>query len=343
MKDLEIGCIGCGFIADIHLRNASRMAGVHIRTVADRCEQAALEFHRRFHSDYWTTESKRLFEDPQLEAVLICTYPSSHAELALQAARAGKHIFVEKPMATSSADCLDMIRTCQQANVTLALDLKFRFSPAVLAVKKGIPRPVLVVAQTSMNPLPETDSNVDSPHAGGIVLDLGAHSLDLICFLAGSEPVRLFANATRLQHRKTAVLDAVAGTMELASGCLASFVISDCAEWPYASKWFFEVTDGRRNAVIHNHGRTAELIGEVNGLVDQSDIPAHEIGSFEALADFFNAIREDRAPKAGGTDGLRYAAIHDSLLESIRSLKPVDVTSPLEPEPWYKCEYATGQ
>jgi len=174
----------------------------------------------------------------------------------------------------------------------------------------------------------------------GILHDLGAHSLDLACFFAGSEPIHIFALGNRMPHRRTAVLDVVVGTIEFESGCLATFVISDCAEWPQPSKWFFEVADGRRNAVIHNHCRTALLAGELDRLIDQSSIPPHEIGSYEALADFREAVREDRPPMAGAKDGLRFALMGESILESIRCGKPVYVRGPEGAEPWRQCVYA---
>jgi predicted dehydrogenase len=339
MKTLQVGCIGCGFIGDIHLRNALKMPGVHIRGVADVRQQAARAFHERFQTEYWTTDSTQLAKDPALDAVLICTFHASHAELATACARAGKHVFLEKPMGTSSAECVQVIRACESAGVKLALDLKFRFATAVLDVKRAIPEPFLIVSQTSMEEIPETSFDMDPHLGGGIVETLGAHSLDLPCFLAGSEPIGVYAQGSRLQHRKKARFDVVTGTLEFASGCLASFLISDCAEWSYPSKWFFEVADGRRSAVIHNHCRMAVLGGELSGTVDQSDVPAHEVGSFGALQDFIEAIRADRPPKVGGKDGLRFAMIAESLFESIRHGKRVEVMSPEGSTPWYRCEY----
>jgi predicted dehydrogenase len=340
MRELTLGCIGCGFIADIHLRNARKMPGVRIRAVADIREEAARSYHQQYGSEYWTTTPRRLFDDPALDAVLICTYPTSHAELAISAARGGKHIFLEKPMATSSAECLEIIRACRTNGITLALDLKFRFSEAALEVKREIARPVVVVSQTSTEEVSEDDERTNSGPGGAIVQDLGAHLLDLACFFAGSEPVRIFAQGNRLPHRRTQMLDIVAGTLEFQSGCVGSFLITDCAEWPHASKWFFEVGDGRRNAVIHNHCRTALLSGDVNRMVDGSDVPPHETGAFESLADFVEAVREERPPKVGSMDGLRFAIMSEAMLESIRSGRAILLKGPEGGEPWHQCAYA---
>ncbi|MFN0165079.1 MAG: Gfo/Idh/MocA family protein, partial [Bryobacteraceae bacterium] len=241
---LEIGCIGCGFIADIHLRNLASHAGARLRAVADLRPEAAGEFQKRFGADYAATDPRSLLDDPAIDAVLICTHPDSHAELAVATARAGKHIFLEKPMARTSQECREVLDACRKRNVRLAIDLKFRYAGAVRAVKAHVDRPLLIFAQTSMEPFPDGHDHVNPDKGGGIVADLGTHSLDLACHFAGAEPVRVFARGNRMASRTTVEYDAVVGTLEFSSGAVASFLISDCGEWAYPSKWFFQVSDG---------------------------------------------------------------------------------------------------
>ncbi|MEW5979952.1 MAG: Gfo/Idh/MocA family oxidoreductase [Acidobacteriota bacterium] len=331
MQDLRIGCIGCGFIGEIHLRNAAGMPGLSIRAVADVNEMAARAFYEQFHPEYWTTDAQRLLDDPLVDAVLICTYSTSHAELAIRSAQAGKHIFLEKPMATSSADCLRILQACQQTGVLLSLDLKFRFSLAAQRVKREIPNPVLIHCQVGMDKMPDDHFHMDPDHGGGIIENLGAHSLDLACFLAGSEPAQVTARGSRLADRVKTSYDAVVGTLEFTNGCLASFLISDCGEWSYPSKWFYEITDGHRNATIHNHCRTAIFEGSVGGSVDEAYIAAHEVGSYRALQDFIAAIRDKRPPEVGALDGLRTALIVEGILSSIRCGKAVTLAIPTHP------------
>ena len=122
-------------------------------------------------------------------------------------------------------------------------------------------------------------------------------------------------------------LAAVVGTLEFANGAVASFLISDCGEWRYPSKWFFQVSDGERKAVITNHCRTA-LIEDGTERVDDSRTAAHEIGTAEALDDFLSAIREGRDPRVSGLDGLRAAVVVEAAMESLRSGNPAEVRLP---------------
>src|SRR5438309_8431697 len=108
MSDLQLGCVGCGFIARIHLANACRAPGVSVAAVCNIDESAAQSAYQSFGARYGTTDSDRLLADPALDAILICTHAPSHAELAIEAMKAGKHVFVEKPMAMSSTEARAM-------------------------------------------------------------------------------------------------------------------------------------------------------------------------------------------------------------------------------------------
>ncbi|HUQ91596.1 MAG TPA: Gfo/Idh/MocA family oxidoreductase [Bryobacteraceae bacterium] len=326
-RELLLGCIGCGFIADIHLRNAARLPGVRLWAAADVRLQAAQDFQNRFGGEYATKDAQRVLDDPAVDAVLICTHPDSHAGFACAAARAGKHVFLEKPMAPTSDECREIRRVCRDHGTRLAIDLKFRFSPAVRAVKAHVPHPVLIFAQTSMDPFPDGHDHVNPRKGGGILGDLGTHSLDLACHLAGAEPVSVFAIGNRLRSRTQVEFDAIAGTLEFSNGAISSFLISDCGEWAHPSKWFFEVSDGARKAVITDHCRTA-LLDNNRRSIDEPATPAHEIGTLAALEDFLSAIHEDRDPLVSGLDGLRAAVLVEAVHASLASRRPVAVGVP---------------
>src|SRR5687768_4741506 len=100
MAALTAACIGCGGIATAHLRNALQMPeDIELRAYADIREEAAKRFLHEYGGVYYTTDSERIFRDDQIDLVLICTQHDSHMPLAVKAAEAGKHIFLEKPMA----------------------------------------------------------------------------------------------------------------------------------------------------------------------------------------------------------------------------------------------------
>jgi predicted dehydrogenase len=322
---MNLGCIGCGFIAGIHAANIHSIADARLVHVCDVREDAARSFAERFGARRWSTDPAAVLADPDVDGMLICTHPDSHAELAIAAAGAGKHLFVEKPLATTSDGCRQIISAAAAAGVTLAVDLKFRHAEAVLAVQKAVPDPVLMVAQTAMSQLPDGSPHMDPAAGGGILENLGAHLFDLLCAFAGTAPRRVFAEGWRMPDRTRTLVDAVAGTLTFPAGAVASFVVADTGEWPYASKWFYEVSNLTTQAVISEHGRRAVITGACNDTVDETDVPAHEVGARGALADFVAASRTGRMALASGADGLRSVAIIEAVHRSLREQSPVSL------------------
>ena len=97
MTPVRLACIGCGFIGARHLENVAAMQDVTLEAVADLRAEAAEEYRQRFGARYATTDPEKVFEDRNVDAVLICTHHDSHTSLALGAAEAGKHMLLEKP------------------------------------------------------------------------------------------------------------------------------------------------------------------------------------------------------------------------------------------------------
>lgn len=323
---MNLGCIGCGFIAAIHATNVGRMEEARLVHVCDARAEAARSFAQRFRVPRCSTDPAAVLADPDVEGVLVCTHPDSHAELAVAAARAGKHVLVEKPLATTVDDCRKIIEAAEESGVTLTVDLKFRHSRAAKAVREAVPDPVLIVAQTVMDPMPDDSPHMDPVVGGGILENLGAHLFDLVCDFADSEPQRVYAEGMRFAGRKRTRYDAVTGTLRFGAGCMANFAVGDTGEWPFASKWFYEVSNEKTRAVISEHCRRAVItaVGR-SETVSELDVSPHEVGSLPAIADFVQASRTGRAPLVTGADGLRSVAIIEAVHRSLRDGVPIVV------------------
>ena len=126
---MRFACIGCGFIARRHLEHLVDMKGVSVRALADIDLQAAEAYQQEFGADYVTDSANRIFEDPNVDAVLICTRPDSHTPLCVEAAKAGKQILLEKPMALTVEECERIIGAVDNAGVTLASTTSFASHP----------------------------------------------------------------------------------------------------------------------------------------------------------------------------------------------------------------------
>ncbi len=230
-----------------------------LHATADVREDAASALCQEFHGRYHTTQPERIFADGEIDAVIICTHHDSHTPLALDAAAAGKHILLEKPMALSVGECRQIAAAARQAGVVLTVNFKFRFAPAVLKVKEIIRRPIVTHGQLSMETMPAGIWVRDPVRGGGLILATACHALDMLYWLNESEPVRVYAESIPSVPEQGCNVTAAAATIRFAGGAIASLLVAEAGENRYAGKWLHQVFDGTRSAVLYDHFRQASF------------------------------------------------------------------------------------
>jgi predicted dehydrogenase len=324
MTPLRIALIGCGFIGRRHLENIAARDDVVLEGAVDLREEAARAFCHEFKGRYYTTRPEQAMEDRNIDAVVICTHHDSHTRLALSAARHGKHILLEKPMALSVEECRQIVAAASGAGVTLTVNFKFRFAPAVCKVKELIRSPVAIHGQLTMERMPEGTWVRDPVRGGGVILATACHSLDMICWLADSQPVRVYAEGIPRLPEQGCNVTGVTATVRFASGTIASLLLAEAGENSYAGKWLHEVFGGDRTAVLYDHFRQARFSGvPLSHYVAQEEL--HADGTFGLLEDFVNSIRTGKRPVISAADGFRATLLGHAILQSLRSSQPEDI------------------
>jgi len=192
------GIIGAGDVCEI--KSAPAMSSVknsEVKMVMRRDALKAADYARRHGIAHWTANLDEILNDNDINAIYIATPPDSHAELTIKAAKAGKAVYVEKPMATNYAECLKMIETCEKYNVPLFVAYYRRTLEGYLKVKEIVEsvligdirfitidmnQPIVsdIIANQSYNwrVIPEISG-------GGYFHDLASHQLDFLDFLFG--------------------------------------------------------------------------------------------------------------------------------------------------------------
>jgi predicted dehydrogenase len=286
-----------------------------VGAIADVNLAAAEAFQRDFGGRYATSEPARILEDPEVDAVIISTHHDSHTPLALQAAAAGKHILIEKPMALTVEECRRIVSAIESAKVTATVNFKFRMAPAVLMAKRIVPRPVATLGQLAMNPMPADIWVRDPIRGGGLILATACHVLDMIYWLNESEPVRIYADGES---------DAAAVTVRFANNAVASLLLADAGENPYVGKWLHQIFDGQRSAVLYDHFHQARFsCAQLDHFAAPDDLRAD--GTYGVLEDFVFSIRAGRSPVITVRDGLRATLLATKILDSMRTGKPQEV------------------
>ncbi len=323
-KTVQLALIGCGGNGRGHAVRSLQIDGVRMRAFADVREPAATAMAEEFDCAYATTDVARIFRDDSIDAVLVSTHHDSHPALAIAAAEAGKHVFVEKPLALTVEDCERIEAAVSRAGVQLMVGFKMRFMPVVQEVHRLLPRPVLLVGQMMDNRWPDTSWAQDPRTGGGNVLSQGVHNLDLLYYLAASgEPESIYAAGGTLTHQGTEVIDNVFGVIRFRNGCVASLLNGDAGSPPFTSKFFYEVFDGARTATLYDRCHSARLTGGEPTELRAAEAFAGEDpeGFVQELREFVECVRENRPPIIGATgkDGTRATRLALAAFASVRS------------------------
>ncbi|WP_409415353.1 Gfo/Idh/MocA family protein [Flavobacterium sp. PS2] len=198
MEIVRWGIIGCGNVTEVKSGPAFQKAKNSALVAVMRRDAALAEDYAKRHNvPKWYSNAADLINDPDVDAVYIATPPSSHKEYALLCAKAGKPVYVEKPMALNFEECNEMISACKEHNVPLFVAYYRRCLPRFLKIKElidngiiGTPRHVNCVLYHSFEKRYDDEINLPwtvLPHlsGGGIFVDLACHTLDFLDFVFG--------------------------------------------------------------------------------------------------------------------------------------------------------------
>ena len=199
MKEIKWGFIGCGEVTEKKSGPAfNEVPGSQVVAVMSRSEKKARSYAERHHIRKWYTDAQELIDDPDVNAVYIATPPSSHATFAIMAMKAGKPVYVEKPLAASYNDCIRINRISEQTGVPCFVAYYRRYLPYFQKVKEiiqsgGIGDVINVQVRFSVPPRDlDYHSGKEMPwrlqpdiSGGGYFYDLAPHQIDILQDLFG--------------------------------------------------------------------------------------------------------------------------------------------------------------
>ena len=199
MKILKWGFIGCGEVCEKKSGPAfGEVEGSSVVAVMSRTAEKARSYAERHGVKRWYTDAQQLIDDPEVNAVYVATPPSSHATFAIMAMKAGKPVYVEKPLASTYDDCARINRISEQTGVPCFVAYYRRYLPYFLRVKDFIDQGVIgrVVNVQVRFAVPPRDLDYAHPEnlpwrlqpetsGGGYFYDLAPHQLDILQYIFG--------------------------------------------------------------------------------------------------------------------------------------------------------------
>ncbi len=199
MKEISWGFIGCGEVTEKKSGPAfDEVPGSHVEAVMSRHEKHARAYAEKHHIRKWYTDAQELIDDPDVNAIYVATPPASHATFAIMAMKAGKPVYVEKPLAASYMDCIRINRVSQETGVPCFVAYYRRYLPYFNKVKEIIDNGVIgdiVNVQLRFSAPPrdlDYSTGKELPwrlqpdiSGGGYFYDLAPHQIDLLQHLFG--------------------------------------------------------------------------------------------------------------------------------------------------------------
>ena len=348
MKEIRFGIVGCGMISEIQADALRQVPGAKVVAFCDEIRAAAAARAERFGGRVYT-RVQDLANDPEVDAVSICTPSGLHMEAAITAADAKKHVMVEKPIEVTPDRANAIVAACRRNGVKLGAIFPRRFLESSQQVKQAVMAGrlgTIVLASTYIKWFRDQQYYSASRwrgtyqfDGGGALMNQGVHGIDLLQWLMGGvAEVSAFA-ATRA-HTGIEVEDVAAATLRFRSGALG-VIEGTTGAWP-GEKLRIEISGDAGSVVLEDDAlRTWKFRDETaeddairaRFAVDDSKLSG---GATDARAinseghrlqfeDFVLAIRHDRRPRIDGAEGRAAVSVVNAIYQSAREGRPVSV------------------
>jgi predicted dehydrogenase len=251
MAPLGIGVIGYGYWGPNLVRNFMSDPGWKVVSVCDRSEGRLAEVGRLYPAVTTSTKPEDLFRNPSIDAVAIATPVATHFDLAMGALRAGKHVLVEKPIASTSAQASQMIEEAARRKLVLLVDHTFVFTGAVRKIRE-------VITDDSFGKLQYYDSTRVNlglfQHDVNVMWDLAVHDLSIMDFVIGVNPVAV--SATGLSHVRGQPANVAFMTLFFDSDIIAHINVN----WLSPVKIRRTLVGGSKRMIVYDDLETSEKV-----------------------------------------------------------------------------------
>jgi 1,5-anhydro-D-fructose reductase (1,5-anhydro-D-mannitol-forming) len=260
------GLVGASTIAHEWVIDAIRASGGEVATVMSSDSARAADYASKNHIPGSTTSLDRLLAEPGLDAVYISTTNELHRDQAIAAARVGKHVLCEKPLALTVADAKAMVEACRMAGVVMATNHHLRNAGTHRAMRQAIKdgrigRPLAArIFHAVYLPAHLQGWRLDNPAAGGgIYLDITVHDTDTLRFVLDDNPTEAMAMGQNAGMAKLGLADGAMGVLRFASGLTAQF--HDAFTIAHAGTGF--QVHGSKGSLIGRNCMTQRAVGTV--------------------------------------------------------------------------------
>lgn len=331
---LNIGIIGAGRIGKVHGESIKyHVKNAQVTAIAD---------------SFWTEDSKKwakemgiptyddyhdILNDPSIDAVMICSSTQTHAPISIEAIKAGKHVFCEKPISKELSEIKAVMEQLEKSNVKYQVGFNRRFDHNFHAVRSAVADGKIgdtqIVKITSRDPSAPPIEYVKV--SGGMFLDMTIHDFDMVRYLTGSDVEEVYVNGAVLIDPKIGEagdVDTAIITMKLKNGALAVIDNSRKADYGYDQR--AEVFGSKGQVAVTNDSLSSAVISTNSGVVAEKPLYfflERYMESFSReVTEFTESIINDTPVPVSVNDGLQAVLIGIAAGKSLREHRPVKLS-----------------
>lgn len=320
---LQVALVGAGNLARwSHVPNMQKLPDVVLRAVQSGGGVRARNHAERFGAQYATTELDEVLRDSAVDVVMIMSRNQYHAAQSIAALKAGKHVFVEKPMAITEEECREVVRVVKETGRHLMVGFNRRFAPDYVAVKntlRGRSGPVVIGCRVN-SPGISGGYWMADPAIGGAILGEACHFVDLFYWMLESEPVAVSAYSLPTGKSEPVGENNLVASFRFADGSIANLTYSTVGSKTSGGERLevFQPGSGAVTEDFKGHTVKKSIASRTRRMFPNKGYP-------EQLDAFFTAIRKGTPQPVDARDGARASLVCLKMMESCKLQQPVAI------------------
>ena len=332
---INVGIIGAGRIGKVHVQSiCTQVPDAKVKMLADPfLTDDTAAWAKDMGVIQVTKDYKEVLADPEIDAVLICSSTDTHAPISVEAIKAGKHVFCEKPIDHDIDKIQEVIDALKDSKVKYQVGFNRRFDHNFEAVQSAVAAgkigDIHVIKVTSRDPEPPSAEYVKV--SGGMFLDMTIHDFDMVRFLAGCNATEVYTEAAVLVDPaigEAGDVDTAVITLKMENGAIA--VIDNSRKAVYGYDQRAEVFGSKGMVATGNDTASAAVISNENGVT--GEVPLHFFlerymaAYAKEVKCFIDAIVNDTDTPLGVMDGLEPVLMGLAAKKSMEEHRPVKIS-----------------
>lgn len=332
---VTVGIIGAGRIGKVHTQSICNIVkNATIKTIADPfMNEETAAWAKSMGVTNTTKDYKEILADPEIQAVLICSSTNTHSPISVEAIKAGKHVFCEKPIDHDIDKIKDVIEALKENPIKYQVGFNRRFDHnfeavrnAVAAGKIGDPHIIRVTSRD-----PEPPSAEYAAVSGGMFLDMTIHDFDMVRYLAGCDAEEIYVQSAVLVDPaigEAGDVDTAVITIKMENGAIA--VIDNSRRAAYGYDQRAEVFGSKGMVATANDTESSAVLSTADGVTGEKPLYFFLERYMQSFAKevncFIQAIEENTDTPLGVEDGLKPVLMGIAAKKSVAEHRPVKIS-----------------